>query len=361
MKTISLPQFNLTDKAWPKKFRPLLTAESLKGQVVIPERFAWSNSSLLLFKKCPRKFFWKYIARVRPKFKSTPLIIGGAFHEALAEWYRRPRANMMTLAQRIADRMLSKANGEVDFFDAEEFDKLTTMARTFTGMLMAYSTVYAGDRLSWSTPAKNCEVFFRKPYQDFDFIGVIDLLPFALTGKNAGKMFIVENKTASRITGSYVERIAIDSQIRSYVLGAKVFGIKPTHILYNVVGKCKLRKKSGESTPEFNRRIADDYMARPANYFYREEIMFNTKEVEALEWELHQVHAHYKLITQGHFGPPLDPRSWISNDGVCNEYFSTCHYMRLCTEGLDDGTVLGYKHDPRSREDVSVEELITGE
>lgn len=330
-----------------------LIRENPFDTVIIPERMKWTSSALRQFRKCRRKFFWKYMMRVKPRIKAGSLIIGSAFHEALGEWYKGRGSVMEKIAARHAKAAEATAKVGADLYDSDEYDKLTTTIETLVGMLSGYAGIYADDRAGWELKREHVEVEFVVDCGDFDFGGKIDVLTRKKGGKN---WFVVEHKTASKIGGSYMERLPLDTQVRAYIFGAdRGVGVKPTEVLYDVVRKCSLRRKSNEAHDDYNQRIALDYQARPDFYFYREPLKFAKDDIAAFEYELHQTHKEYQAIVRGDFGDPRDPRSWTPNDATCNEYFRTCEYFGLCTIGLDRGTAMGFEQDAAMHEELSEE------
>ncbi len=322
---------------------PQLILENPFPAIDIGRRMQWRQSSMKLFRKCRRKFFWQVMVGISPRYRAGALLIGDSFHRALGEWYNGRHCSMEKIAKRIAAEAESEAAKNADFYDESEFEKLRSTIATLTGMLCGYSEIYGSDKQSWVIDRKYVEAEFLVNCGDFDFKGTIDLI----AKKRAGNMpFIGEHKTASKITPGYIERLPLDTQNRGYVFGAsKGLGVHTSEVLYDVVRKCQLRKKGGETADQFNARISLDYQSRPDFYFYREPLKFRKGDIDAFEYELHQIQKEYMAIIRGDFGNPRDPRSWGPNDGACNEYNKSCNFMQLCTVGLDRGTGMSYKHE----------------
>ena len=62
--------------------RPLIP-ESIFSTLVPNLQIAWDNTSLVLLKECPRKYYYAIICGYRPKHKAPPLYFGGMFHACL--------------------------------------------------------------------------------------------------------------------------------------------------------------------------------------------------------------------------------------------------------------------------------------
>jgi len=326
-----------------KKSLQQLLSESGLQPPQIPERMVWSSTSIKLFRKCKRKFFWRYIMRVRPRVKAGPLVIGDYFHQCLGKWYLGRRISMALLAERASKEMWEYFDtGGIEAYGQDEFDKITTVVRTFAGMCMGYAKVYEDDKQTWDIDRRFVEHEFQVNMGEFDLVGKIDLVT-----KHGNETKLVEHKTASKITENYIARLPLDTQNRCYIFAAICRGLKPQRLLYDVVKKCKLRRKKTETNEQFNIRISEDYQDRPDDYFYREDLMFSANDIHAFEFELRQTHAEYMAYVSGMFGDPLDPRTWTPNDGTCDEYYKLCEYFRLCTNGLDRGTAIGYEQPDR--------------
>jgi hypothetical protein len=317
-----------------------------------PERMVWTSSSIRLFRRCPRKWFWKYYMRLRPRVRATSLVIGGAFHEALAEWYASKK-KMSSIARRHVTQVWDEAQRDRDLYDGDEFDKLSYSASTLTGMLEGYASTYAADRQRWPIEKDLIEVEFMIDLGEFDFAGKIDLV--CRKTKRSNRYRVIEHKTASKITDSYIKRLPLDTQVRAYLFGAK-YGLELDieEVVYDVVRKCSLRKKANETPEEFNARITEDYEARPDFYFFREPLKFASADVDAFEFELEQTHAMYQHIINS--GDPQDPRTWGIDDSECNAYFRMCPYHELCTTGLDHGTAIMYEQYEDMHEELEFAE-----
>ena len=319
-----------------KVFSELIITNPFKYEPFIPEKIRWSVSKLKLFRKCKRKFYWKYVMHLRPKAKAGPLLFGGYFHEALAEWYRAKRSSMKRIAGRYAEAAEKEVIQTTQFYDQRDYDKLMTMINTFRGMLVGYSKVYAHERKKWIIDRDGIEAEKTIDMGEFNFIFKTDLIT-----KKGSRNFLVEHKTAARIPESYMDKLPLDTQVRGYVFGAnhpKGLNKKVTSVVYDVVKKCKLRKKSDEESAVFDKRITDDYVDRPEFYFFRETLKFNKGDIAAFEFELRQTHKEYQWLIGTLQIQALDPRYWCPSDNICDEFFKTCPYQLLCLNGLDKGT-----------------------
>lgn len=319
--------------------------------VTLPERMTWTSSSLKLFRSCKRKWFWKYIMRLRPRHREKGFIIGSAFHDTLGEWYRGKRAAIEPIAKRYAQAILEEIEEAGDWFDQNDLDDLTATANSFVGMMCGYEAQYSEDKLQWNIRRESIEHKFLVNMGDFDFRGKMDLIA---SHRNNGELgiFLTEHKTTIKIDEKYINRLPLDTQVRGYVYGSRhgQLKIKVDHVLYDVVRKTRLRRKANETLEQFDERVAQDYVDRPSFHFYREPLVFKEHHLAAFEHELFQTHKEYTDIIKQ--PGALDPRSWTPHDGSCYDFFRECEFIQQCGNGLTKGNA---KHLRQS--DVYHEEL----
>jgi hypothetical protein len=341
--------------------------------VELPKRMIWTSSSIRLFKACKRKWFWKYIMRLKTKASDKHLMYGKAFHACLGYWYKTKRSSMKKIVSKFQKELEAVAEVQNAYYDQDELDKLHSMIDTFTGMMLGYAERYDKDRQEWRINPKCIERVFHVDCGEFDFEGKIDLSIDDPKAKNGQEL--VEHKTASKIAETYLNRLPLDTQVRGYVFGAKhdpSLNLPVTRVTYDVVRKCRLRRKGNESKEEFASRVADAYLLDDS-YFHREPLMFNKSDIDAFEHELHQTNHEYKdILARTHPHHPLtwlteagaqlttypaeDPRAWLPSDGNCNAYFRDCEYMGLCVSGLDKGSAIAYEQRDELHEELAEED-----
>lgn len=293
---------------------------------VVPERMVWTASALRTFRSCPRKFYWKYIMRIRPRKRSAGLVIGSHFHHALAEWYTKRRSSMAKISAKHVRAAQQEFAEGMAWFDQSDYDKGMQQVNMLQGMLLAYGDAYHDDRTEWHLDPKLVECKFAVDLGDYDYAGEIDI---------AHDGFIVEHKTTGMLDERYVARLSLDTQVRGYILGATVgLGLDVHHVTYNVVAKCKLRMKKTENGRQFDERVLEEYRSNPAKYLFRDDLMFNKGDVEAMVDEMDATHAAFEAMAT-RYDDPTDPRAWGINDHACTQYFSLCSYHANCSVGLD--------------------------
>lgn len=309
---------------------------------LIPERMVWTSSALKTFRSCKREFFWKYIFRLKRRLPDINLTIGTYFHRAMNMWYTRRRMQMAPLAKACTEELLNIFQTHSDAYDQDDYNKAVTAAEALGGTLRGYADMFSEDRKA----KHETEVQFKIDCGEFDFAGSVDVV---------GRNFIMEHKTASNPNEPYFERLKLDTQVRAYLWGINAIS-PPAHqrynVCYNVVRKCKLKRKSNEPLTNYRNRIADDYMSRPDFYFRREPLVFNKDELQEFEHELHETHREFTEMLNRHAMVEYDPRNWNINDQHCIRFFKLCPFHDLCTRSLDKATGLLYE-----QKDVFHEEL----
>jgi len=306
----------------------------------ILEPFVWTSSALKTFRRCKRLFYWKYLLRLNRRIRNKNLFIGGLFHEILGQWYRSKHSSMAKVAEKIITPGVNQLEAEAALYDQDDYDDIMTDVHMLTGMLVGYSRVYGVDRLEWDIERKGIEQEFEVNMGDFIYRGKIDLCARRRSKHKVKKASLFEHKTASRIDESYIDRLSLDTQVRGYVFGAiHGLGIPVDEVIYDVVKKCKLRRKGDETLKQYYERIAEDYEMRPGFYFYREALKFDKSDIDAFEYEVRQTHREFRLLVAD-MANPLDPREWGINDAACREFFRLCEFHSCCTECVDARTGL---------------------
>lgn len=309
-------------------------------EVVIPDKLTISHSLTRDWKACRRKFFFNYLARLTPKKISIPYFIGSAFHRGMESFYAGKDPDQFI--PDLVEDMDTKAKGAV-FLTPEDEEKLMLQSAIVTGMLRGYVNTYAKDLKRWKIQKVEHEFAVPIVPGKIEYVGQIDLLV-----KFDGAIWIVEHKTAGRLDKNYIDRLALDTQITGYAIGAKYSLQEPVAgVVYNVAKKPQIRQKKDESKPEFSQRIEDDYMARPEFYFYRETLLRDTGAVAEYKAEISELAADIqdKLNIIKKEGPETALPHFYRNTDHCTAR-GPCPYLAICTKGWDEDTARLYAVRP---------------
>lgn len=319
-----------------------------------PAQPKWSISKLKVFRLCKRKFYWSTILGLRPKATEPPLVIGAINHEGLAKWYNSGCRGMKTIAKQLVEHWAGVLSKSSKFYDQDDYDNLMRSFATVEGMLLGYAQYYDIDKAHWQFNSKSAEANFSVPTSKlgFEFRGRVDWVP---CDRKSGKAVIFEHKFLGNPNEAYSERLPLDTEVRGYIWGLRNdphCKLKPVKVIYNIVRKCKLRKRSAESSEAFRDRIKKDYLkaARYDFYFKRETLTFNPEDLESFERDLvltnEEYLSHLRTIGRLRFA---GPEAWPCHDTICDLYHRNCPYLELCISGLDLGTAHFYEQSTYNR------------
>lgn len=180
-----------------------------------------SVSRINTFLRCPRQYTLKYIEKVPGEFKSAPLAVGSAFHDAVRAHFdsagARTDDELTDVFAKSFDAQLAADDVPVLFDDDETRDSLVDMSRR---MLGAFKRDYPlpeevlelerAFSLELAHPV-TCEIL-RVPV-----VGSID----AVVRKN-GELVVLEIKSAKRRWGP--DQIEWDHQTTAYLIAARKLG-----------------------------------------------------------------------------------------------------------------------------------------
>lgn len=314
-----------------------------------------SDSELRTLRACSRRHHYAYRLRRRPVEKSEALRFGTLWHAGQEAWWREPDP-----LEKLGAGLRALHEGSADPFDLVTAEEL----------LLAYHA-------RWSTApivATHVEAEFRAPIvnpstgkesRTYRLGGKIDAIAL-----DDGRACIVEHKTTSSDIeegSSYLRRVrALDTQVSTYMLGARALGVQPEKCIYDIVRKPTIRPakatplesrkftKAGalyanqrdlDETPEqYRMRLREDITERPQWYLTRVDIVrFQDEEREHAE-DLWQLVVMLRDAERQQFAP--------RNPDACGQY-GGCPYLVVC-EGMasiEDETL--FKTAPRAHEELS--------
>jgi len=182
---------------------------------------------------------------------------------------------------------------------------------------------------------------------------------------------VVEHKTTvediSVPESPYFLKLVIDPQITGYCLGAEKLGHKPTHILYDVIGKPGIRplratpedkrkytkdgrlyanQRDRDETPEeYGDRLRVDIAENQASYFQRKEIVRN--EMDIIEY-LEDCWSVGKFIMESR-----NENFWPRRAAQCFNY-GQCQFYQVCAgmASLEDESL--YRKATKPNEELEV-------
>lgn len=292
----------------------------------------FTHTKIDLWRNCRQKFYYRCKKFLVPPSEPAYFRFGRIIHLALADWHIR---NRMENPQERRDETLTSLDREYgaeieqlkrNIFFQEEIDELEFEREIAKTMIKGYMEKYPEEDFEVLVVERKFEVPILHPdgrtCQHTQFAGVID----AILLWN-GKLWLMENKTAKNINGSYLHRLQLDTQISGYVYGAEVTLGEPIHgILYNILPKSQLRLKQNETPDSLLQRIKEDYQGKLQ--FVRHEVYRNPYDLQRFQYELW-------AIAQEHWWMRNASKEfYYRNPSQCGFPSSgaTCPYFDLCIE-----------------------------
>jgi hypothetical protein len=261
--------------------------------------FHYSN----LFQCCPRKWYFRYLKGWENKIKGRPLILGGAFHEGKAVFYK-------TGSERKAIQVAH---------DLVDMSKLELIKEDF-------------DDIHYRVPIMLhywIEKFGRSDRAEYDFVMIerqlevpVEGTPYIMTircdavvrTKIEKIVIIFETKTSSFSKRIMEESVALGDQATSYLFGIKkMTGLDPIGVIPDIAYWNK--KTTNLSNLEFFR---GDVITRSDG-----EIRTFEKSIGQLFHEMSQKAEAYR---QGYDPWILFPR----NSHYCTAYSTPCEFAGVC-------------------------------
>lgn len=317
-----------------------------------------TNSLLANARRCLRLHFYKVACRLVRVRTSTPLRLGGVFHEGL-ELHRKGEADAINQATAAYDQVPEWADAEAWAVERE----------TARQLLAGHLWRYEADNLEFLAVEQQFELPLVNPdtgraSRSFVLAGVID----GIVKLPDGRVAVLEYKTAGDDIGpesDYWLRLRYDAQISLYVLAARALGFDAATVLYDVTRKPTIRpctiplldekglkvvrdaagervlKKDGaprqtadsekgwvlasrpETAAEFGARLLADLGDRPDFYFQRREVPRTEDVLAEFQTELWQQAQYLKTVQQKSL--------WFRSVSTVN--CRSCEFKDLCLGG----------------------------
>lgn len=174
--------------------------------------------------RCPKKYEYHYVKKIRPRRTDSKFLLGRAVHHFLEHYYgvqidnTATRRNAFEYAHNKFKEHVSQNFPQDDeaFAQAELAEKMITHY---------FHWSVENDRFT----VVGTEIPFEIPVLQTKLIGVFDGIV-----ELGGKYWILEHKTAAQINTKHVLR---DKQVGLYVSAARVLGIPVEGVIYNTLKK----------------------------------------------------------------------------------------------------------------------------
>lgn len=299
-----------------------------------------TNSELREFRACPRRHHFRYVKRRRPIKRGEALSFGSLWHVGLEHWWLTDGSPADRLEAALAAMQASA--GEEDEIDAYALVTAEELMYGYTARWgdATYRTVAVEQ--SFEVPLINPAT--GKPSRTFQIGGKVD----AIVADDLGKLHVLEHKTTTSDieTGSiYWTKVrALDTQVSTYIAGARAAGYAVEDCVYDVVRKPGIRplkatppesrkytkagalyanqREQDETPEEYRLRIRADIIERPERYFARGEIVrleHDEREHAYDTWQIARMMRDAELAG-------MSPR----NPDACGQW-GGCPYLGVCS------------------------------
>lgn len=315
-----------------------------------------TNSELKEHRACPRAWRYRYGMLRRSRTDREALRFGTLFHAGLEAWWR-------------AEDWRSILD-EVDPFEAAKVEALLT---GYCARWEGQPYEVLGVEVEFRAPLVNPETGAAS--KTFELGGKLDALIRIHEGPHEG-VWIVEHKTSSEDIGPgspYWRRLRLDSQISTYMVGARALGHEPRGVLYDVIGKPGLiplkatpldkrkytkptkadpvsrlyagQRESDETPDEYLDRILAD-IAKDPNAYYQRGFVVRSEDEE-------REAAHDAWTTAGLMRDAKRLAVYPRNPDACVRYGATCAYFDVCTGVASIHDETRYRSAERAHEELS--------
>lgn len=330
----------------PRRFAGLTFAAKSKLKP-FPLGRNMTNSSRTTFMNCRRKYQYSYVLGLAPRRPSIPFLVGGLFHDAMDRIYTAKGKYDLDQEKLIAEKACEKSS-ESPGLTPEESDKIWVQSSIVFGMISGYVKQWLPQDLkNWDV--LEAESAFDIPIKlpdgtVFQYRGKTDLI---VRHKKTKKVKLVEHKTTSRLDAGYVSKLPLDNQIIGYVWAKNKEKLGITEVVYNVVKKPGIRLKQNESLEQFRKRLVEEYLINTSNYFYRETLTFDPRDIDRFYEELTRFLGEVDRCEKEQY--------YYQNTTQCTA-MGVCPFMKLCLDGINDDTLGLYRIKDRAHEELPAEE-----
>jgi hypothetical protein len=268
----------------------------------------------------------------RPVAVALPLAFGALGHRALEAWWQGLAARHLEAYRAIRES------------GAEEIDRLIA-----TELIIGYHARWCDESIIPVAVEQQFEMDLVNPTTESSsrtwiLGGKLDAIV-----ERDGQYWVMEHKFVSsnidiRPGTVYWQKLQLDSQISTYILGAESLGYSIAGCIYDVIRKPRIRplpatpienrkyKKDGtlyaaqrdadESLEEYRGRLHADIAANPDSYYQRGEVFRNREEEKAAAYDLWRVGRNIRACEKDN--------CWPRNPDSCWKYERACDYWSVC-------------------------------
>lgn len=322
---------------------------------------------------CQMKEYWRNVCNLVPNTRSEAFTFGDLAHQCLERHH-----GLYTFAWTDIQDLIKHLCVCPDPSNDELVRTYKIREAKAIGMMYGYVAHYPAI-LKESFHAESLEEVFSGKLinpatghasKKITFSGKID----GLVQKPDGSYWILEHKTCSRLDEDYIISLwsKIQTQIYAYYI-EQARGITIRGTIYNLLQKCGLKHKQGETEEEFRIRYSglckknasgkssatrkipedyDDYTERCIKWhtpdkYHREEVMFDLRLRERMLEYIHQI--GQMMLRSARTGV------YVANEDCCGRYGAKhpCEYLKLCQAGLNwQNEAIDYYHEEKPNSEL---------
>lgn len=323
------------------------------------------------YKRCPKKWYWKWRKGLTPKNKSFGATdLGTWMHEALAQRYtNKRRASLYHWFNAIAGEALRQARiNEVPehlFADAQQ------LAQLGLAMAAAYDRHYGDDPDVHVIDAEiPLEIEITNPTGKV--IAVHKFKPDLLYADQNNDVWLMEHKTAKSI--SSLEHLVIDDQARAYVAMAELAlreagylqrGQVFKGVMYNYLRKALPDEREKNAEGKYLNKNGTVSKSQPPPYFVRHPVTMTSSAkliaLRRLQRECSEITEYRRFIIEG-----IEKPEHISKTPhkSCPRF---CDYFTMCVVEEQGGNIremqrsMYVRQDPYAYDEETADEPLTFE
>jgi hypothetical protein len=286
---------------------------------------------------CWKKYYWYYIAGLKPKRKTGALTLGKTIHDCFQKYYEG-------IEDAAIERLIVDIfNEEIANAPPDDTETLTLTKYTALGMWKNYPWK---DRSEFEENFPEVEFCVRLGnMRGVRFLGRIDGLI-----KKDDKWWIREVKTSGLSPRQFQSRITLSSQATGYVYALRKQGYDIVGVMYEQLKKPLLRKRQTENAQQFGERILDMYAQdakrEPNDRLYYSRPFAWRTQPDLERWEADMMDLVRDVRARRRSG------RWYRNTDCCWNYNSLCPYERICFQDEPDELTVDLFYDKRENNGI---------
>jgi len=304
-----------------------------------------TQSSLGLYRACPRRYQWRYIKGWRDQTPAEALEIGTLVHRGLDLFWT-------STSWRDARRTLLEERSK--FFYSEE-------GKIFLAQVLAYVEGYYEKYSLDGWEPLGVEESFDLRIGGIQFAGKMDA---RARRRSDGKQFLIEHKTAKFADDGYFSRLAsaMNPQLVLYREAVRIMTGEDCGLLYDVILKSnsaptyradestgkipRPRRRKDEPEEDFAERkrslmeTLDEYRARLAQDYIGNKDKYIRKIITCTEQE-HEEALKDILFVAAQMHESKKQNRYPRNSNACWSYGRNCEYFNICV-GVDTPETSGH-------------------